>query len=116
MRQSTRKILGEQKNILEIAGQLFQNIDIKVTKSIVNNELVGGVLRAGTIVDLTGKKANTAALASKAVGIVYHDVDFNDSKGTEVVPITVFGFIKKSVLPEVPVNEVLPVLKMIMFL
>jgi hypothetical protein len=115
MKQSSRTLMGEQKNILALAGQLFQNTNIKVTKTVttLNAE---GILPAGAIVDKTGKVVNTAELGATAFGIVYEDVDFNNSKGTEVVPVTIFGFIKASELPEAPVAEVKTALKMIQFL
>lgn len=114
MRQSSSTIMGEQNNILALAGQLFQNTNIKVTNTVP--ALVNGILPAGTIVDKTGKSVNTAELGSTAFGIVYEDVDFNNSKGTEVVPVTIFGFIKESKLPAAPVAEVKAALKMIQFL
>ncbi|MCM0648639.1 hypothetical protein NBE98_09660 [Clostridium swellfunianum] len=114
MKQSSRTIMGEQKNILALAGQLFQNTNIKVNKTVAT--LTNGILPAGTIVDKTGKSVNTAALGATAFGIVYEDVDFNNSKGTEVVPVTIFGFVKESALPAVPVAEAKTALKMIQFL
>ncbi|HBJ2602290.1 hypothetical protein HYH37_00395 [Clostridium botulinum] len=110
MKQSTRNVFGKQKNILELAGELFQNINIKVNKS--DATLKDGILEAGTIVDKVGKKSTDV----NAFGIVYNDVDFNNSHGTEVVPVTIFGFIKESALPEKPTAEVKTVLKMIQFL
>lgn len=115
MRQSTKSILGAQKNILALAGELFQNTNIKVNKTDVT--LTDGVLLAGTIVDKLGKKVDGTTITSdKAFGVVYEDVDFNNSSGTEVVPVTIFGFIKESVLPEKPTVEVKSALKMIQFL
>lgn len=108
MRQSTTKILGEQKNILELAGQLFQTTNIKVEKTNASD----GVLEAGTIVDKAGAKANT----SSAFGVVYEDVDFTNSHDTEVVPVLIFGFVKSSVLPEQPTSEAKIALPMIKFL
>ncbi|NOH14866.1 hypothetical protein [Clostridium cochlearium] len=110
MRQSTTKILGAQKNILALAGALFQNTNIKVSKTAIT--LKDGILEAGTIVDNTGKKVTDGT----AFGIVYEDVDFNNSSGTEVVPVTIFGFVKESVLPEKPTAEVKAALPMIKFL
>lgn len=110
MRQSTNKILGSQKNILALAGELFQNTNIKVNKTVAT--LKEGILEAGTIIDRTGKKATDGT----AFGVVYEDVDFSNSSGTEVVPVTIFGFIKESVLPEKPTTEVKTALKMIQFL
>lgn len=110
MRQSSTKILGEQKNILALAGELFQNTNIKVNKT--DATLTEGILEAGTIVDNTGKKVNDGT----AFGIVYEDVDFNNSHGTEVVPVTIFGFINESALPEKPTAEVKAALPMIKFL
>lgn len=114
MRQSSRTLMGEQKNILALAGQLFQNTNIKVAKTVAT--LTDGILPAGTIVDKTGKSVNTSALGSTAFGVVYEDVDFNNSKGTEVVPVTIFGFVKTSALPVAPVTEAKAALKMIQFL
>lgn len=110
MRQSTTKILGVQKNILALAGTLFQNINIKVSKTTAT--LKEGILEAGTIVDKTGKKVTDGT----ALGIIYEDVDFNNSSGTEVVPVTIFGFVKEKELPEKPTTEVKAALKMIQFL
>lgn len=112
MRQSTNKILGEQKNILELAGQLFQTINIKVNKSNASD----GKILAGTIVDKDGAKANESHTGANAFGVVYEDVDFTNSSGTEVVPVLIFGFVKSSVLPEVPVAEAKAALPMIKFL
>lgn len=114
MRQSSKTIGLDQKNILALAGQLFQNTNIKVSKSVAT--LTEGVLLAGTIVDKTGKTVNDSGLGSTAFGIVYEDVDFNNSKGTEVVPVTIFGFVKENSLPAVPVAEAKAALKMIKFL
>ncbi|GIM29818.1 hypothetical protein CPJCM30710_24840 [Clostridium polyendosporum] len=114
MRQSSRTIMGEQKNILALAGQLFQNTNIKVVKT--DATLTNGILPVGTIVDKDGKSVNTAELGATAFGVVYEDVDFNNSKGTEVVPVTIFGFIKESALPVAPVAAVRTALKMIQFL
>lgn len=110
MKQSTTSILGAQKNILALAGELFQNTNIKVSKT--DTTLTEGILLAGTIVDKTGKKVTDGT----AFGVVYEDVDFNNSSGTEVVPVTVFGFIKESSLPEKPATEVKAALPMIKFL
>lgn len=111
MRQSTRKIMGSQKNILALAGELFQNINIKVDKSktTLNSD---EILPAGTFVDKDGKVVND----STAFGVVYSDVEFKDSHGTEIVPVTIFGFIKESELPVAPTNETKEALKIIKFL
>lgn len=115
MRQSSTKILGEQKNILALAGELFQNTNIKVNKT--DATLTEGILLAGTIVDKVGKKVDgTTVTNDKAFGVVYEDVDFTNSHGTEVVPVTIFGFVKESVLPEKPTGEVKAALPMIKFL
>ncbi|MGL5714189.1 MAG: hypothetical protein ACRCX2_14310 [Paraclostridium sp.] len=108
MRQSTKTIGCEQNNILELAGQLFQSTNIKIDKS----KVVDGKILAGTIVDNTGAKANTA----NAFGLVYEDVDFTNSNGTEIVSVLIFGFVKSSALPEAPTNEAKAALPMIKFL
>ncbi|WP_278337331.1 hypothetical protein [Clostridium cochlearium] len=43
-------------------------------------------------------------------------MDFTNSHGTEVVPVTIFGFVKESVLPEKTTAEVKAALPMIKFL
>ncbi len=113
MRQSSRTLSGEQKNILAY-GQHFLNVNIKVSNATAT--LTNGVLLAGTIVDNTGKSVNTALDGATAFGVVYEDVDFTNSKGTEVVPVTIHGFVKTSELPAAPVTEVKAALKMIQFL
>jgi hypothetical protein len=113
MRQSSRSLSGEQKNILAY-GQHFLNVNVKVVKT--DATLVGGILPVGTIVDNAGKSVNTAPLGATAFGVVYEDVDFNNSKGTEVVPVTIHGFIKTSELPAAPVAEAKAALKMIQFI
>ena len=93
MRQSSYKIGAAQKNILAIAGDHFITIPMKVTKTNVNDKLVNGVLEAGTLLNNKGSKVTTNVGSSDAWGIVFTDVDFNDSKGTEVVPVLIHGVV-----------------------
>lgn len=95
MRQSSYSIGVAQKDIRALAGDHYVNINLKVTKSTVNAKLVNGVLEAGTILTSAGAVSSTA---SDAYGIVFQDVDFNNSKGTEVVPVMIHGFVKESAI------------------
>lgn len=109
MRQSTTPISDSQVNILKYS-QYFLTVNLKVTKAITT--LNNGILPAGTIIDSTGKVVNDAT----AFGIVYEDVDFNNSKGTEVVPALIFGFVDASKLPTAPADTAKTALNMIKFL
>lgn len=118
MRQSSYKIGAAQKNILAIAGDHFITIPMKVTKTNVNDKLVNGVLEAGTLLNNKGNKVTTSGESSDAWGIVFTDVNFNDSKGTEVVPVLIHGVVdtKKIKLDETHHAKEIEVLKNIIFL
>lgn len=90
MRQSSYTIGVAQKEIRKLAGDHYVNVNLKVEKSKVNAKLVNGVLEAGTILTSAGVVSTTGA---DAYGIVFQDVDFNNSKGTEVVPVMIHGFV-----------------------
>ena len=110
MRQSTTTIGSSQVNILKY-NQYFLNVNLKFAKTATSlNDK--GILPAGTIIDKTGKVVNDGT----AYGIVYEDVNFNDSMGTEVVPVLIFGFIDTSKLPVAPADAAKTVLNMIKFL
>lgn len=104
MRQSSYSIGAAQKDIRALAGDHFININLKVTKTNVTSSLVNGILEAGTLISKDGKTVVTAAGQSGAAntttayGIVYADVDFNNSKGTEIVPVMIHGFVKESLI------------------
>lgn len=104
--------MGENKTILQFAGELFQNVSVKVKKVDVPEVNGKRILKAGTILDKNGKKVNDGT----AFGLVYRDIDFTYSNGTENVPVTIFAFIKTSVLPEVPSDTAKTALKMVQFL
>lgn len=99
MRQSSRTIMSEQKNIL-VYGQHFLSINIKATKANLTASLVEGVLPAGTLIAANGDVATTVGNAdislatTDAFGVLLEDVDFNNSKGTEILPVVIHGFIK----------------------
>lgn len=118
MRQSSYKIGAAQKNILAIAGDHFITIPMKVTKTNVTDKLVNGVLEAGTLLNNKGSKVTTSGDSSDAWGIVFTDVDFNDSKGTEVVPVLIHGVVdtKKIKLDDTNHAKEIEVLKNIIFL
>lgn len=98
MRQSSYTIGAAQKDIRALAGDHFVNVNLKVTKSTVNAKLVNGVLEAGTLLTEAGGPVTSSTSASDAYGIVYADVDFNNSKGTEVVPVMIHGFVKTKMI------------------
>lgn len=109
-------IFGENKSILAMAGESFQNIPVKVNKSDVESALVDNVLKAGTPMTADGKYVDgTTITDDKAFGLVYRDIDFTYSNGNESVPLTVFGFIKSSAMPERVNDTVKKALKMILF-
>ncbi|WP_415310583.1 hypothetical protein [Clostridium perfringens] len=118
MRQSSYKIEAAQKNILAIAGDHFITIPMKITKNTVNAKLVSGILEAGTLLTAKGETVTTNSGSSDAFGIVFTDVDFNDSKGTEVVPVLIHGVVdtKKIKLDDTHHAKEIEVLKNIIFL
>lgn len=118
MRQSSYKIEAAQKNILAIAGDHFITIPMKVTKTNVTDKLLNGVLEAGTLLTAKGAKVTTNAGSSDAFGIVFTDVDFTHSKGTEVVPVLIHGVVdtKKIKLDDTNHAKEIEVLKNIIFL
>ncbi|MDM0722979.1 hypothetical protein ACQR3D_15270 [Clostridium perfringens] len=118
MRQSSYTIGAAQKDIRAIAGDHFITIPMKITKSTVDAKLVSGVLEAGTLLTAKGAPVNTSAGGSDAFGIVFTDVDFNDSKGTEVVPVLIHGVVdtKKIKLDDTHHAKEIEVLKNIIFL
>ena len=93
MRQSSYKIGAAQKNILAIAGDHFITIPMKVKKTDVATSLVSDVLEAGTLLNAKGAKVTSSGASSDAWGIVFTDVDFTHSKGTEVVPVLIHGVV-----------------------
>lgn len=116
MRQSSKTISVGQKDIREIAGDHFVNINIKVAQTDVAAKLVNGVLLAGTLVDKDGKPANGAT----SYGILFEDIDFNDSMGTEILPVMIHGFVNKAKIEEYSGDtvaaEAITALNMIKFL
>ena len=106
MRQSSYSIGTKQKDIRSLAGDHYVNVNIKVNKSVVNAALVEGVLPAGTRVTNTGEKASTTTDTSNAYGVLFADVDFNNSKGTEVLPVCIHGFLSKSKIKEFSGSDV----------
>jgi monomeric isocitrate dehydrogenase len=119
MIESTKTYMGENKNILQFAGELFQNVGIKINSSDVAVDSSTGkkILKAGTVVSKDGKIVDgTNVTNDKAFGLVYRDIDLTLSNGTETIPVTVFGFINESTLPaEVP-SDAKEAMKMLMFL
>ncbi|MCT4583767.1 MAG: hypothetical protein N4A54_02480 [Peptostreptococcaceae bacterium] len=107
-----RTVFGENKTILEFAGELFQNAMVKVTSSDFQIKEGKKLLKAGTILSKEGKVVNDAT----AFGIVYRDVNLTYSNGTETVPVTIFGFVKESALEVKPSQEAKNSMKMIMFM
>lgn len=118
MRQTQYTIGAKQKEIRALAGEHYVNVNIKVGKVNVTDVLVNGVLEAGTLLTVEGKKVTTTELLTDAYGIVFQDVDFNGSKGTEVVPVMIHGFVNTSKIKLDLTNSAIEkeALKMIAFL
>lgn len=102
MRQSGYSVGTKQKDIFAVAGSNFMNVNIKLTKTTVNSKLVNGILPAGTRIAKNGSIATegSSSAASTAYGVLVNDVDFNNSKGTEIASVCIFGF-----LSEARINE-----------
>lgn len=115
--ETSQKYTGETKTILEFAGELFQNTLVKVKKTDVPEVDGKRILEAGTFISKDGKIVDgTTVTDDKTFGIVYKDKDFTNSNGTETVAVTIFGFIKESILPKAPSAAVKTALKMVQFL
>lgn len=115
--ERSEKIMGENKSILLMAGELFQNVPIKVKKTDIASSLVDGVLKAGTLLSKDGKVVDgTTVTNDSAFGLVYKDRDFRYSNGNESVSVTIFGFINEKALPKEVPAEAKAAMKMLMFL
>lgn len=119
MIENQKTYMGENKSILQFAGELFENTLVKVSKTDVPLDSTTGkrILKAGTILSKAGKIVDgTTILNTDAFGLVYRDVDLTLSNGNESVPVTIFGFIKESVLPVAVPADAKTAMKMLMFL
>jgi len=102
MRQSSYSIGTSQKDIRALAGEHYVNVNIKATKSDLTGALVNGILEAGNLITADGKVATTTGTvegtpaSTTAYGVLFVDVDFNNSKGTEILPVCIHGFLKES--------------------
>lgn len=115
--EKSKSYMGENKTILALAGELFQNVNVKVAKVDINTSLVDGILKAGTILSKDGKVVDgTTITDDKSYGLVYSDINFTDSNGKETVPVTIFGFIKESTLPKAPSTAAKMAMKMLLFM
>lgn len=109
--------MGENKTILQFAGELFQNVLVKVKKSDVPESDGKRILKAGTIITKDGEIVDGTKITNdKAYGLVYRTIDFTYSNGTETIPVTIFGFVNESALPKAVVEEAKAAMKMIMFM
>lgn len=93
MKQSTTNVIGQGVDIRALAGSLYQTTNIKSTKTAVNANLSNGILKAGLAIKADGTVSTDGA---GAYGILFADVDFNGSTGTEILPVCIFGFLSKS--------------------
>lgn len=98
MRQSSYSIGTEQKIIEGIAGGLSWNIPIKITKTAVDASLKEGVLPCGTRIAKDGTVATTTESKSNAYGVLVNDLDFNNSKGTEIAAVNIHGCLSKKLV------------------
>lgn len=114
---TTQTIFGENKTILALAGELFQNVNVKVLKADVAEVDGKRILKAGTLLSKEGKIVDGTTITNdKAFGLVYREIDFTNSHGNENVPVTIFGFIKESILPVVIPSAAKSAMPMIKFL
>lgn len=95
MKQSVKKIFAEQKDIRVVANH-FVTVNLKIKKTDVSSKLKNGILSVGVAVDKSGKPA----VGGNAFGLVFEDVDFENSSGTEVVPVLVHGIVSKAKVRE----------------
>ena len=117
MIETKKSYMGENKTILKLAGELFQNVNIKVAKADVPAVDGKNFLAAGTLISKDGKIVDGTAITNdKAYGLVYADKDFTNSNGKETVSVLIFGFVNESVLPKVVPDAAKAVMKMIAFL
>lgn len=115
--ENKETFMGENKSILMFAGELFQNIPVKVAKTAIAAYLIDDVLKAGTPISKEGKVVDgTTVTADKAIGLLYRDINFKYSNGNESVPVTIFGFVKATSLPALVTADVKTALKMIQIL
>lgn len=104
MHQTSKTISHGQNKLRGIFGPNFTTLPIKVKKDDVKDSLTDGVLKAGTLITADGKKVTSSATATDAYGVVYQDIDFNNSvsadgvanNATEVVPVFVQGTVYES--------------------
>ena len=109
--------MGENKTILALAGELFQNVNIKVAKADVPTVDGKKVLAAGTILSKDGKIVDGTTITNdKAFGLVYASKDFTNSNGNESVSVIIFGFIKEANLPATVPAAAKTAMKMLTFL
>lgn len=109
---------GENKSILALVGEAFQNVNIKISKVDVAAALdENEVLKAGTVVTKDGKFVDGSTVAdAEAFGLVYRDINFKYSNGNESVPVTIFGFINEKNLPKAPSTDAKAAMKMLLFM
>ena len=87
--------------ILAIAGGTYTAVDLVIAKT--GATLTSEVLKAGTIINSSGKDVNTSSTTTgetpaDAVGIVLKDVDFSNSTGKEKVAVLIGGYVKSSAI------------------
>jgi len=118
MKEVKTTYMGENKTILKLAGELFQNVNIKATKTNITAALnADGCLPAGTVVTKDGKYVDgTIITDDKAYGLVYREVCFKYSNGNESIPVLIFGFVNESTLPKVVSATAKTAMKMLSFM
>ena len=99
MHQTSKTITHGQKKLRGIFGPNFTTLPLKVKKADIKTDLLDGVLKAGVLITADGKTVTSTADGTNAWGIIYQDVDFNNSvssdgtadNATEIVPVFVQG-------------------------
>ena len=115
--EKSESYMGENKSILMFAGELFQNMPVKIAKTDVTTYLTDDVLKAGTPISKDGKVVDgTTVTADKAIGLLYKDISFKYCNGNVSAPVTIFGFVKASSVSALVTAGVKIALKMIQIL
>jgi hypothetical protein len=118
MLETKQTYMGENKTILKLAGELFQNVNVKVLAADVAADSNGKkLLKAGTVFTKNGKIVDGTTITNdQAFGLVYATKDFTHSNGNETVSVLIFGFVDESVLPAAVPAAAKTAMKMVSFL
>lgn len=116
--EKSKLYTGSNDTILKCGCDQFHNMAVKVSKDIITPALnADGVLKAGTVLTKDGKFVDGNTVTDdKAYGLVYEDVNFTNSNGTQMVPVTLFGFIDETKLPKPVSTAAKAAMKLLLFI